>query len=154
MKIHYCVITKKDKYLWQKKQNATLPIRFYRYLTANFMTASLEVILTSCSRDVSVVDKTGSVHDKTEHLLASPAWYGFTNAADRGLLDSFLRQSTRLGYRDAQSPSFDSLCETADEQLFLNIMKNKQHLLRSLLPPQREQHYKLRDRVHNFQIPT
>ena len=55
---------------------------------------------------------------------------------------------------DAQSPSFDSLCETADEQLFLKIIKNKQHLLRSPLPPQREQHYKLRDRVHNFQLPA
>jgi len=40
----------------------------------------------------------------------------------------------RLGYRDAQSPSFDSLCEGADEQLFVKIMKNKQHLLHSLLP--------------------
>jgi len=42
----------------------------------------------------------------------------------------------------------------ADEQLFLKIMKNKQNLLRSLLPPQREQHYKLRVRVHNFELPT
>jgi len=47
-----------------------------------------------------------------------------------------------------------SLCETADERLFVKIMKNKQHLLRSLLFPQHEQRYKLRDRVHNFQIPT
>jgi len=87
---------------------------------------------------------------------ASPAWYGFTSAADRGRLDSFLRRSgARLGYRDAHSPSFDSLCKTANEQLFVKIMKNKQHLLRSLQPPQREQHYKLRDRrVHNFQLPT
>jgi len=35
---------------------------------------------------------------------ASPAWYGFTSAAHRGRLDSFLRRSDRLGYRDAQSP--------------------------------------------------
>ena len=48
----------------------------------------------------------------------------------------------------------DSLCETADEQLFLKLIKNKHHLLRSLLPPQREQHYKLRDWVHNFQLPA
>jgi len=85
---------------------------------------------------------------------ASPAWYGFTSAADHGRLDTFLRQSARLGYRDAQSPSFGSLCETADEQLFVKIMKNKQHLLRSFLPSQHEQHYKRRDRVHNFQLPT
>ena len=67
-------------------------------------------------------------------IYASPAWYGFTSAADRKKDDwTFLRRSARLGYRDAQSSSFDSLCETADEQLFLKIIKNKQHLLRSLL---------------------
>jgi len=87
-------------------------------------------------------------------IYASPAWYGFTSAADRERLDSFLRRSARLGYRDAQSPSFDSLCETADEQLFVKTVKNKQHLLCSLLPPQREQHCKLRDRVHNFELPS
>ena len=34
---------------------------------------------------------------------ATPASYGFTNAADRGRLDSFLRRSAELGYRDATS---------------------------------------------------
>jgi len=89
-------------------------------------------------------------------IYASPAWYNFTSAADRGRLDSFLRRSARLGYRDVQSPSFDSLCKTADEHLFLKIIKNKHHLglLHSLLPPQREQHYKLRDQVHNFLLPA
>ena len=28
------------------------------------------------------------------------------------------------------------------------------HLLHHLLPPQREQHYSLRDRSHNLQLPT
>jgi len=34
-----------------------------------------------------------------ELIYASPAWYGFTSAADRGRLDSLLRRSARLGYR-------------------------------------------------------
>jgi len=85
-----------------------------------------------------------------------PALLGIVSPAQKIMDDwtLFLRWSARLGYRAAQSPSFDSLCERADEQLFIKIMKNKQHLLRSLLPPQREQRYKLRDRVHNFELPT
>jgi len=35
-----------------------------------------------------------------------------------------------IGVHTAQSPSFDSLCETADERLFFKIMKNKQHKFR------------------------
>ena len=84
---------------------------------------------------------------------ATPAWYGFTNAADRGRLDSFLRRSAKLGYRDANSPSFDSMCDNADERLFSKIVNNSHHPLYSLLPPQREQHYELRERTHNFQLP-
>jgi len=44
--------------------------------------------------------------------------------------------------------------ETADEQLFVKIIKNKEHLLGSVQPPQHEQHYKRSDRVHNFQRPA
>ena len=84
---------------------------------------------------------------------ATPAWYGFTNAADRGRLDSFLRRSAKLGYRDANSLSFDNMCETADERLFSRIVNNSLHPLHSLLPPQRDQHYELRQCAHNFQLP-
>ena len=84
---------------------------------------------------------------------ATPAWYGFTNAADRGRLDSFLRRSAKLGYRDANSLSFDNMCETADERLFSRIVNNSLHPLYSLLPPKRDQHYELRERAHNFQLP-
>ena len=84
---------------------------------------------------------------------ATPAWYGFTNAADRGRLDSFLRRSAKLGYHDANSLSFDNMCETADERLFSRIVNNSLHPLHSLLPPQRDQHYELRERAHNFQLP-
>jgi len=108
----------------------------------------VDELLTKCSQSLSAL-RTLRQHGLPPDALhavfqavvvnkltyANPAWYGFTSAADRGRLDSFLRRSARLGYRDAQSPSFDSLCETADEQLFVRVMKNKQHLLRSHLPP-------------------
>ena len=61
-----------------------------------------------------------------------------------GRLDSFLRRSVKLGYRDANSPSFDNMCEFADERLFSRIVNNSLHPLYSLLPPQRDQHYELR----------
>ena len=67
---------------------------------------------------------------------ATPAWYGFTTAADRGRIDSFLRRSVKLGYRHVSLPSFDSMCEcdNADELLSFKIVNNSHHLLYSLLP--------------------
>ena len=46
-----------------------------------------------------------------------------------------------------------SICDDADNKLFSQITGNSQHLLHSLFPPEREQHYSLRDRSHNFQLP-
>jgi len=84
---------------------------------------------------------------------ATPAWYGFTNAADRRQLDSFLWRSAKLGYRDASSPPFHSMCDNADERLFFKTVNNPGHPLYSLLPPQCEQHYELREHAHSFQLP-
>ena len=50
---------------------------------------------------------------------ATPAWYGFTTAADRGRIDSFLRRSVKLGYRHASLPSFDSMCAMPMNYCFL-----------------------------------
>ena len=36
--------------------------------------------------------------------------------------DSFLRRSVKLGYRHASLPSFDSMCDNADELLFFKIV--------------------------------
>ena len=37
--------------------------------------------------------------------------------------------------------------------LFTQVTCNTQHLLHDLLPPQREQHYYLRERPHSYQLP-
>ena len=84
----------------------------------------------------------------------SSAWWGFTSADDRNRLEAFLRRSTRLGYRDASDPNFINICEQTDETLFNSIKQNVNHLLDPLLPPERSQHYSLRQRSHNFQIPV
>jgi hypothetical protein len=84
---------------------------------------------------------------------ASPAWWGFTSAADRNRLEAFLRRSTQFGFRDVSAQTLSDICEQADRRLFDNIIRNDKHLLYQLLPPQRSQHYSLRQRYHNYQIP-
>jgi hypothetical protein len=84
---------------------------------------------------------------------ASPAWWGFTSTDDRNRLEALLRRSTRLGYRDVSDPTFNDICKQADETLFNSIKRNVNHLLHPLLPPERSQHYSLRQRSHNFEIP-
>ena len=49
--------------------------------------------------------------------------------------------------------TFASICDDADYQLFERITSNSQHLLHPLLPPEREQHYSLRERSHSYQLP-
>jgi len=60
--------------------------------------------------------------------------------------------TVKLGYRHASLLSFDSMCDNADELLFFKIVNNSHYLLYPLLPPQRQQHYELRERAHNFQL--
>ena len=86
--------------------------------------------------------------------FAVSAWWGFASAADRGRLEAFLRRSASFGYREPTAPSLACLCEQADEKLFNKILCNNNHLLRPLLPPDRSQHYSLRRRRHNLQLPT
>jgi len=88
-------------------------------------------------------------------LYASTAWIGFTNATDRQRVDAFLRRSIRSGYCSPDTPTFEELCETADEQLFNNLGRNQNHVLYSLLPPPStaSQNYKLRPRAHSQQLP-
>ena len=65
---------------------------------------------------------------------ASPAWWGFTSIDDRNRLESFLRRSVRLGYRDSTDES--DICDRADDKLFDNIIRRgDRHLLYALFPP-------------------
>ena len=86
-------------------------------------------------------------------IYASPAWWGFTSADDQNRLEAFLRRSARLGYRHPTDLTFTSICEQSDETLFNSIKRNVNYLLYPLLPQERNQHYSLRQRSHNFQIP-
>jgi len=80
------------------------------------------------------------------------ACWKFTSADNRNRLEAFVRRSVKLGYRANSSATFASICDDADNKHFLQISGNSQHLLHLLLFPEREQHYSLRDRNHNFQL--
>jgi len=53
-----------------------------------------------------------------------------------------------------QLDDFNSLCDTADTQLFTKILHNPvHHVLQALLPPPADRNYNLRDNLHNRQLP-
>ena len=65
---------------------------------------------------------------------ASPAWWGFTSADDRGCLEAFYRRCARFGYCN-NNTTIASMCDEADKRLFSKIINNPSHLLFPLLPP-------------------
>ena len=88
-----------------------------------------------------------------QQAYASPAWWGFASADDQNRLEAFLRRSVKLGYRGSSMPTFASLCDEADERLFYQVTNDTRHLLHPLLPPRRNRHYSLRQRMHDFELP-
>jgi len=65
---------------------------------------------------------------------ASSAWWGFTTAAERHRIGAFIRRSARCRIVPPDSLSFETLCRTADEELFKNIKTNSQHVLHQFFP--------------------
>jgi len=88
-------------------------------------------------------------------LYASSAWYGFTSVTERQRIDTFFERSKKSGFCPPDLPSFDELCETADDKLFNRILSNSSHILHPLLPPPNiaSINYNLRPRAHNLTLP-
>ena len=84
-------------------------------------------------------------------LYASSAWCGFTNAAQRDQLKSFLRRAVKDGFHKDNSPTLSAICEAADDVLFRRT--SPCHPLRRLLTPQNVPPYDLRPRTHQYQLP-
>ncbi len=82
------------------------------------------------------------------------SWWGFANAEDKARLEAFLSRSVRLGFRSASRPTLGIICAEADDRLFRRITCNTNYLLHALLPPPRDNQYELRDRNHNFILPS
>ena len=82
----------------------------------------------------------------------SQAWYGFTKSDDRQRLEGFLRRCKRFGYCDPNCPTFEELCTTADNVLFMSVLTSS--CPHNLLPNKREILYHLRPRRHDRLQPT
>ena len=66
---------------------------------------------------------------------AASAWRGLTKASDRQRINSVINRARRLGYCSPDLPTFDELCDSADEELFSKARRLTNHVLRPLLPP-------------------
>ena len=88
-------------------------------------------------------------------LYAASAWHGFTKASERQRINSLLDRAKRYGYCEPSLPTFEVLCQTADEQLFNKIVSGANNVLHTLLPPlsTASQHYNLRRRTHTYSLP-
>jgi len=85
-------------------------------------------------------------------LYASPAWWGFTSAADKQRLKAAVRRAIRLGLYTADDLMPSQLAEDMDDNLFANILNNSCHVLYSLLPNNTEHTYNLRPRRHSLSL--
>jgi len=62
-------------------------------------------------------------------LYATPAWWGFTSAADRQRLEAFVRRCVRLGLYRASDPTLTQFIADNDDNLFRKMLYNEHHVL-------------------------
>jgi len=88
-------------------------------------------------------------------LYAASAWHGFTKAADRRRINLLLERAKRFGYCMPDLPTFEELCDTADDQLLNKTVANFRRVLHTILPPPSipSQHYNLRRRSQTLSLP-
>ena len=85
---------------------------------------------------------------------ASQAWWGLLDAQGRARLEKVLNKAVREGFLPKRHPSFAQICDSADEQMFGDILKNPKHVLHHLLPPVSEAKSRLRTRAHDREMPA
>jgi hypothetical protein len=135
-------------------------------LSADFtMTKHIDTTLTSCAQSLFAL-KTLRAHGMPYHSIcdvyrattlakivyASPAWWGFTSAADGLRLEAFIAKSRKMKLYAENGPNFDALCKMADDAFFHKVISNPGHTLFHLLPPPTAHTYGLRPRRHNLQL--
>jgi len=87
---------------------------------------------------------------------AASAWRGLIKAPDRKRIDSVLDRARHHGYCPPDLPTFEELCNIADDELFGRAMRLSNHVLHALIPAQSyaSQRYNLRHRTHALQLPS
>ena len=107
------------------------------------VSAHVTELLTNCARTLFTIrtlkqhclppEAVHTVFQATVINYASPAWWGFTSADDRGRLEAFYRRCARFGYCNNDT-TIASMCDEADKRLFSRIINYPSHLLFPLLP--------------------
>ena len=106
------------------------------------MSKHIDITLTSCSQSLFAL-KTLRAHDMpysticdvsrattmTKIIYGSPAWWGFTSAADRQRLEAFVAKSKKMKLYGDNDPTISELCEKQDDALFRKIASNPAHVL-------------------------
>jgi len=75
-------------------------------------------------------------------LYAASVWWGFTSANDEQRLAAFIRCSIRQGFCAPDFANISDIIDSADDDLFKQILSNPNHIL-ALLPDKTESHYSL-----------
>ena len=85
--------------------------------------------------------------------LRGPAWYGFTNSAEKDRLQALLNKATRWGLNVKAAPELQGIIKSADKKLFGKILCCASHVLHSFLPPVKPTSQRLRRRAHDRILP-
>ena len=85
---------------------------------------------------------------------ASQAWWGLLDAQGRSRLDSVLRKAVKGGFLPKTHRAFAQICDSADERMFGEILRNPGHTLHHLLPPVNQAKGRLRTRAHDRCMPS
>src|SRR6218665_1717002 len=126
-------------------------------ITGNLiMECHIEELLSSCASSTHALRMLRShglgptqVHEVARmttlasRLCASPAWWGFTTAHDRGRLERLVRRLRRGGFLQGDAQPIADMANDADERLFRAITTNPSHVLGQLLPKPKHTGYVL-----------
>jgi hypothetical protein len=86
-------------------------------------------------------------------LYASPAWFGFSSAADRIRLQAIISKAAKWGVWAKNGKTLYEMFSAADKSLFSKVLNDRYHVLHRLLPPIKSHEHNLRKRVHNRMLP-
>jgi len=82
-------------------------------------------------------------------------WGGYVKADERNRLQAVIKKAILYGYLPRSFSTLDKLSdEDSDEKLFFLSRYNPNHVLHRLLPQPKNTGYNLRQRTHDFTLPT
>jgi len=120
---------------------------------ARSQTSSLRLIKRNVAQ--SIPDLSNTIEDtcKTHRQPVVSTTVCYFRAAWNA--DVVIDPARRLGYYSPDAPTFDDLCDNADDELFSKAVLWSNHVLHALLPPlsAASQRYNLRQRAHSLQLP-